>query len=302
MDVRQLEVFVKVAELKSFSKAADRLGISQPTVSAHIQNLESELGVRLFDRSGRKVYLTTEGKTLLKYAKEIIKKKEEALSRVLSTSENLSGSLRIASSNIPGEYLIPAILPAIKKMMPSVVLSVDVFDTRKVVRFLREELPEYEIGFVGSDIKVRSLECKEVLTDELVLIAPFNYVPADITLDDFKKMPLVLREEGSGSRTALEEALRKRGIDILDLNIVAFLGNNTAVKEAVIRGSGFGIVSKYSVVHEVNCKLLKTVAVKDFKVERKFYAVRRKDLTASPPARKLWDSLHYLVKNLRMAN
>jgi DNA-binding transcriptional LysR family regulator len=299
MDIRQLEVFAKVAEFKSFSKAADKMGISQPTVSAHIQNLESELGVRLFDRSGRKVFLTTEGKVLLKYAKDIIRKKEEALSKVLSISENLSGDLKIAASNVPGEYFLPAILPLIRKLMPSVRLTVDVFDSRKVIKLLSEEFPEYDIGFVGSSLKSRNLEYKEVMKDELVLVAPSSYAPSVITLDDFIKMPLILREEGSGTRISLEQMLKSMGIDVLDLNVVAILGNNTAVKEAVIKGSGFGVVSKYSIRNELKCKLLKKVAIKDIKIERKFFAVRRKDLTPSPSARRLWDNLSYLMKGFK---
>jgi len=294
MDIRQLEVFLKVAELSSFSKAADILNISQPTVSAHIQNLESELGIRLFDRSGRKVLLTPEGKVLVKYAKEIIKKRDEALARVLSKSEDLSGTLKIAASNIPGEYFIPSILIHVKRTMPSVTLNVDVYDTRRVIAILMEDIPAYEIGFVGSAVDEKNLECREIFKDELVLIAPFSYRPSVVTVDDLLKMPIVLRERGSGSRESFERALKKMGLDISDLNVVAVLGNNTAVKEAVVKGS------RYSVRSEIRCKLLKEVSVKDFNVRRSFYAVRRRDITPSPPARKFWSSLPSFLRQSEM--
>ncbi len=300
MDIRQLEVFLKVAELSSFSKAADILNISQPTVSAHIQNLESELGIRLFDRSGRKVLLTPEGKVLVKYAKEIIKKRDEALARVLSKSEDLSGTLKIAASNIPGEYFIPSILIHVKRTMPSVTLNVDVYDTRRVIAILMEDIPAYEIGFVGSAVDEKNLECREIFKDELVLIAPFSYRPSVVTVDDLLKMPIVLRERGSGSRESFERALKEMGLDISDLNVVAVLGNNTAVKEAVVKGSFFAVVSRYSVRSEIRCKLLKEVSVKDFNVRRSFYAVRRRDITPSPPARKFWSSLPSFLKQLEV--
>ena len=291
MDLRQLEVFAKVFELKSFSKAAEKLSISQPTVSAHIQNLEDELGLRLFDRVGRKVIPTHEAKILYRYAVELLKKKEEALSELLSVTKKSKGTLRIAASNIPGDYLIPHILPKLKHIMPEVVIQVEILDSRKVVKQLKEAIPEYDIGFVGSKISDQKLEYKKILDDEIVLIAPSYYRSETIKVEGITKVPLIFREEDSGTRLTVEKALEEKGINPIFLDVVAFLGSNTAIKEAVKKGVGFGLVSKYSIQRELECNRLKTIKIEGLSIRRSFYAVRRKDITPIPAARTLWDNL-----------
>ena len=291
MDLRQLEVFTKVFELRSFSKAAERLSISQPTVSAHIQNLEDELGLRLFDRVGRKVVPTYESKILYRHAVELLKKKEEVLSELLSVTEKSRGTLKIAASNIPGDYLIPHILPKLKHIMPEVVIQVEILDSKKVVKQLKEVIPEYDIGFVGSKISDQKLEYKKVLDDEIVLIAPPYYRSETIKIEEITKFPLIFREEDSGTRLTVEKALKRKSINPVFLNVVAFLGSNTAIKEAVKKGIGFGLVSKYSIQRELECNKLKTVKIEGFSIKRSFYAVRRNDITPMPAARTLWDNL-----------
>jgi DNA-binding transcriptional LysR family regulator len=291
MDLRQLEVFTKVFELRSFSKAAEKLSISQPTVSAHIQNLEDELGLRLFDRVGRKVVPTYESKILYRHAVELLKKKEEVLSELLSVTEKSRGTLKIAASNIPGDYLIPHILPKLKHIMPEVVIQVELLDSKKVVKQLKEVIPEYDIGFVGSKISDQKLEYKKVLDDEIVLIAPPYYRSETIKIEEITKFPLIFREEDSGTRLTVEKALKRKSINPVFLNVVAFLGSNTAIKEAVKKGIGFGLVSKYSIQRELECNKLKTVKIEGFSIKRSFYAVRRNDITPMPAARTLWDNL-----------
>ncbi|ADY72769.1 transcriptional regulator, LysR family [Desulfurobacterium thermolithotrophum DSM 11699] len=297
MDLRQLEVFSKVFELKSFSKAAEKLRISQPTVSAHIQNLEDELGIKLFDRMGRKILPTLEARILYRHAVELLKKKEEALSELLSVTKKSKGTLKLAVSNIPGDYLIPHILLKLKHLMPEVVVQVEIFDSKKVIKQLKEVIPEYDIGFVGSLITDQKLEYKKILDDEIVLIAPPYYNSEKMTLEDFKKLPLLIREEDSGTRIAVERALKEKGISSLSLNITAFLGSNTAIKEAVKKGVGFGLVSKYSIKEELDCNKLKTIKIEGLSIKRSFYAVRRNDITPIPAARTLWDNLEKLFNS-----
>ncbi len=297
MDIKQLEVFVKVFENSSFSKAAEDLGISQPTVSAHIQNLEEFLGRKLFDRIGRKVVPTLEAKVLYRHAVEILKKRDEALSSLLSLGKDFSGVVRIAASNIPGDYLFPHVVKKLKEKFPKVTFVVEIFDSNKVLEILKEQLPNYDIGFVGMEVKDGKFEVKTIHDDEIVLIAPPYFNGNSIELSSLYDLPLILREEDSGTRKTVERALREKGINLRSLNVVSYLGSNTAIKEAVKRGAGFGLVSKYSVMDEVECGKIKVVKVEGLEIKRCFYAVRRKDITPVPAAKELWEQIDKIFRN-----
>ena len=294
MDIRQLEVFTKVFELKSFSKAAEKLGISQPTVSAHVQHLEDSLGKRLFDRVGRKVVPTVEAKVLYRYALEILRKREEAIAELLSLDKSSEGTLKIAASNIPGDFLIPHAISEIKKLLPSTIVVVEILDSQKVVKLLTESIPDFDIGFVGIDVSDHRLEKKKVMEDEIILIAPSNFKRSLVFPEELVELPLFLRESDSGTRASVEVALKSIGINPAELKIAGVLGSNTAIKEAVKRGAGFGLVSKYSVSEEVAYGRLKAVKIKGLEIKRSFYAVRRRDITPVPSARILWENIEKL--------
>ncbi len=295
MDIRQLEVFSKVFELQSFSRAAERLGISQPTVSAHIQHLEDILGRKLFDRVGRKVIPTEEARVLYRHAIDILRKREEALSEVLSLDKKVSGTVRIAASNIPGDFLIPKALSHIRKFLPNVSVRVEIMDSKQVIRALSENVPLFDVGFVGTQVKSGKFESKEVGEDRIVLIAPPTFNKKTISTKELQTLPILLREEGSGTRATIEEALGS-----LSLNVVGVLGSNTALKEAVKRGAGFSFVSEFSIIDDVKCGNLKVVKVRGLDIKRSFYAIRRKDLTLSPPARILWENLEKVFSEKRI--
>lgn len=298
MDIKQLEVFARVFENQSFSKAAQQLGLSQPTVSTHIQHLEDILGKKLFDRVGRRVIPTTEAKILYRHAVEILKKREEALAELLSLDKKpYIGTVNIAASNIPGDYLIPHILRKLRDLFPEVTFTVEIFDSNKVIGILKEQLPSFDIGFVGVEVRDSKLEAKKVHDDEIVLIAPPYHRENSVKLTELPKLPLIFREADSGTRRTIEEELKKAGIDPRSLNIVAYLGSNTAIKEAVKKGAGYGLVSKYSVKDEVSCGKLKILKVEGLSIKRCFFAVRRKDITPLPAVRTLWDKLDKLFNN-----
>ncbi len=298
MDIKQLEVFAKVFENRSFSKAAKQLGLSQPTVSTHIQHLEDSLGKKLFDRLGRRVVPTEEAKILYKHAVEILKKRDEALAELLSLdSSKISGKVRIAASNIPGDYLIPHVLIKLKELLPEVTFQVEIYDSSKVLNFLRENIPNFDLGFVGLEVFDPKFEVKKVHDDEIVLISPPYFKRDSITPDELLKLPLIFREEDSGTRKTVEKALRKAGIPAAKLNVIAYLGSNTAIKEAVKRGAGFGLVSRYSVKDEVECKKVKVVEIRGLSIRRCFFAVKRNDITPIPAVRTIWDKLEKLFKS-----
>ena len=299
MDIRQLEVFTKVFELKSFSKAAEKLGISQPTVSAHVQHLEDSLGKRLFDRVGRKVVPTVEAKVLYRYALEILRKREEAIAELLSLDKSSEGTLKIAASNIPGDFLIPHAISEIKKLLPSTIVVVEILDSQKVVKLLTESIPDFDIGFVGIDVSDHRLEKKKVMEDEIILIAPPSFRRLSLSFTELTELPLFLRETDSGTRASVEKALKDNGIKPSELKIAGILGSNTAIKEAVKKGAGFGLVSKYSVSEDLAYGKLKAVKVEGLEIKRSFYAIRRKDITPVPPARVLWENIDRLFNSSR---
>ncbi|WP_457677621.1 selenium metabolism-associated LysR family transcriptional regulator [Thermovibrio sp.] len=297
MDIRQLEVFTKVFENQSFSKAAQELGLSQPTVSTHIQHLEDILGKKLFDRLGRRVVPTQEAKILYKHAVEILKKRDEALVELLSLdASNMEGTVKIACSNIPGDYLLPHALKRLKELFPKVVLYAEIYDSTKVVKLLKESIPKYDLGLVGIEVNDPKFEVKKVHDDEIVLIAPGYFKEEEIELERLRELPLILREEESGTRKTVEEALKGAGLEVGKLKVIAFLGSNTAIKEAVKRGAGFGLVSKYSVLDEVECGKVKVVKVKGLNIKRCFYCIKRKDITPVPAVRSLWGEIEKLFK------
>ncbi|MEO2065542.1 MAG: selenium metabolism-associated LysR family transcriptional regulator [Desulfurobacteriaceae bacterium] len=298
MDIKQLEVFAKVFENRSFSKAAKQLGLSQPTVSTHIQHLEDSLGKKLFDRLGRRVVPTEEAKILYKHAVEILKKRDEALAELLSLdSSKISGKVRIAASNIPGDYLIPHVLIKLKELLPEVTFQVEIYDSSKVLNLLRENIPNFDLGFVGLEVFDPKFEVKKVHDDEIVLISPPYFKRDSITPEELLKLPLIFREEDSGTRKTVEKALRKAGIPAAKLNVIAYLGSNTAIKEAVKRGAGFGLVSRYSVKDEVECQKVKVVEIRGLSIRRCFFAVKRNDITPIPAVRTIWDKLEKLFKS-----
>ncbi len=296
MDIRQLEVFVKVFETNSFSRAAQELGISQPTVSTHIQNLEDTLGKKLFDRLGRRIVPTEEAKLLYRHAVEILKKREEALAELFSSSRKTLGTVKIATSNIPGDYLIPGILKELNELLPETLFYVEILDSNKVINAMRSSVPKYDLGLVGVFPSDDRFEVKELVEDEIVLVAPPSYEKEEIDLKELQKLPLLFREEDSGTRKTIEDALREVNLYLADLKIVAYLGSNTAIKEAVKKGVGFGLVSRCSVEEEVKLGLLKVVNINELKINRKFFALRRKDLTPSQAVKTLWENLEGLVK------
>lgn len=285
MNLKQLEVFIKVAETGSFSKGAEATFITQSTVSQHISALEEEFGVKLLDRTGKGALLTEGGKLLLDRARRLVDYAREipaALARYRGVEE---ASLSIAGSSIPGEYMIPAALPLLRTRYPGLTISILQGDSRDVQDKLLSE--EVELGVVGGRFAEDSLDFTPFATDELVLIAPAGHEwgkAREISTGDLPGEPFVLRESGSGTGKASSEALREAGIDIRKLRVAAHLGSNEAVKRGVLAGIGVSFVSSLSVQRELAQGALIRVPVKNVEIRREFYLASRKGRELSPAA------------------
>jgi LysR family transcriptional regulator, low CO2-responsive transcriptional regulator len=285
MNLKQLEVFINVAESGSFSKGAEATFITQSTVSQHISALENEFGLKLLDRTGKGALLTEGGKLLLERARRLIDYAREiplALSRFKGVEEAV---LRIAGSGIPGEYMIPAALPLLISRFPGLTLTLLQGDSQEVLTKLLAE--EIEFGVVGGWLAEDGLEFTPLAKDTIVLIVPTGHHWSGrdcVPLEDLLVEPMVLREPGSGTGKAATDALWNAGINPARLRVAAHLGSNEAVKRAVIAGVGVSFVSAISVQRELAQGSLVQIPVTGIDIRRQFYLVKRKGRELSPAA------------------
>lgn len=285
MNLKQLEVFIKVAESGSFSKGAEATFITQSTVSQHILALENEFGLKLLDRTGKGALLTEGGKLLLDRARRLVDYAREiplALGRFKGVEE---ATLHIAGSSIPGEYMIPAALPLLISRFPGLTIILLQGDSHEVLEKLIAE--KVEFGVVGGRFDEESLDFFPLAKDEIVLIAPENHRwsgSSPISKEELVAEPFVLREWGSGTAKASAEALHEAGIDPESVRVAAHLGSNEAVKRAVMAGIGVSFVSALSVQRELAQGSLIQVPVADVCIRRDFYLVSRKRRDLSPGA------------------
>lgn len=292
MDIKQLEIFTKIVDLKSFSKAAEAVYLTQPTVSGHIQSLEEELSTKLLDRLGREVVPTKSGKVLYEYAKRMIALRDETRQALDQLMGRMKGEIVVGGSTIPGEYLMPATIGRFRDKYPEVTVVLKIGDTADIVNKVLDG--ECEVGIVGSRVDDSRLEYREFVKDELVLIASPKYpLPkkGDITAKELGSIPFVMRERGSGSRMTIEKRLLEMGADPVGINVVAEMGSTEAVKQAVKAGLGVSLVSSMAVTEDLRHKTLKTLPFKGKRFLRSFYIVSHRGRTMSPIGQVFMDFL-----------
>jgi len=286
MDIRRLELFCKVVELKNFTRAAEAVRLSQPSVSEHIRLLEEAVGERLLDRLGREVQPTPAGEILHRYARQIIRLRDEALQAINQFRGELSGRLLLGASTIPGSYLLPRYIEPFKEKFPLIRITVRIGDTEQMLAELLEG--EVELAVVGARKKESRIEFVELLKDELVLAVPPGHPWAGrngVALADLQGVPFVLREVGSGTRSAMTEALGAAGFEVGTLQVLAEMGNNEAVRQAVKAGVGVSILSRISLTEDLERGEVAVVAIRGVEMQRHIYLARRRNRQLSPLAR-----------------
>ena len=285
MTLKQLEVFVAVADTSSFSRGAEKACITQSTASQHIQGLEEELGIRLFDRGRGGALLTEAGKLFYGRARRILSECDESRSAVRRFLGMEDVVLKVGASNIPGTCLIPAALGRFQAECPRVRLEVSQGDSRSVVRELVAE--DIELGFIGGRYDDERVHFEEMGEDTIVCAVSRDRVDSakkSLSQAELCKVPLVVREQGSGTQKAVYEALAKTWISRESLRIAAVLGSSEAVKRALLEGAGYAFVSSMSIVEEVASGSLLTVRIPGLAIRRKFYAAYRSGRELSPAA------------------
>jgi DNA-binding transcriptional LysR family regulator len=271
MELKYIEIFCAVVELKSFSKAALALHLTQPTVSIHIKALEDEFSTKLLDRLGRTIQPTQDGAILYRYAREILNLKEGARLAMERISGTVSGAFAIGASTIPGEYILPHILARFREEYPDVFPALKIADSRNICQSVLDGT--VDIGVIGTAIKDKNLTTRRFLDDELILVAPPAFRGSVLGKNEITAIPLVVRETGSGSKASLEENLKKIGLALGDLQIVGEMGSSQALIQAVKSGMGFAFLSSLSVADEIERGTLKAVKLKGISITRNFYII-----------------------------
>src|SRR3989475_11788488 len=281
MTLRQLRTFKAVADLSSFSLAAQQLRLSQPSVSYQVKELEEAIGMPLLDRLGKRVQLTQAGSILYAYARRTLDVLDEAALALEEMRGIKRGSLRVGASTTVGIYLLPAALGAFKKLHPGLIISLEIGTRARVQeQVLRNEL---DLAVVGPALKDPELAIIPFLSDELVVVAPAGHPLAHkrrLSLKDLEAQPFVMREAASGSRWSLEKEARKTGTK---LSVAMELGSNGAIKHAVESGLGLAVISRYACALEVSSGRLVELHVRGFPIRRDWHIVhlRRRKLPAS---------------------
>jgi DNA-binding transcriptional LysR family regulator len=282
--LRQLRTFKTVADLSSFSLAAQRLKLSQPSISYQVKELEETLGLPLLERLGKRVELTEAGSVLYGYARRMLDVLDDATVAIEEMRGIKRGTLRVGASTTVGIYLLPAALGAFKKLHPGLVISLEIGTRARVQeQVLRNEL---DLAVVGPALKDPELAIIPFLSDELVVVAPAGHAFAGkrgLSLKDLADQPFVMREAASGSRWSLEKAARKAGTR---LTVAMELGSNGAIKHAVESGLGLAVISRYACALEFSTKRLVELDVRGFPIRRDWHIVhlRRRKLPASVQA------------------
>jgi len=292
MDMRRLEIFCKVVELKSFTKAAKALSLSQPTVSEHIRAVEEDLGERLIDRLGREVVPTPAGKVFYQYARNIIQMCDEAVQALEQFKGNLAGSLVLGASTIPGTYLLPRIVGDFKALHPAIRITLRISDTAGVVEEVLEG--SLETGLVGSKWNDRRLELEELFSDELILVVFPGHpwaLRGRIKPGEIAGEPFILRERGSGTRMVMNRILEQHGFDVSRRTEVAEMGSTEAVRQGIKSRIGVSILSRHAVAEDIEQGRLVQVAIDGIRFFRPLYLVQRKNRRVSPLCSAFLDHL-----------
>jgi len=248
MDTRQLTAFCAVVDRRSFSQAAEALGVSQPAVSLQIRALEERLGTQLIDRSGRRVEPTEAGLRLYRGAQRLLALEEQLVEEVAAGDGGpLRGRLELGASSGPGETVLPLLLGEFQRRHPEVHVALAVHDTQTIVDLVARR--ELELGVVGAARRHRGVAFEPFFRDEVILVCPGDHPFAGRTigLEELKGEPLILMQEGAGVRQVIEDELRRAGVRLRDLDVRLELGVKESVRVAVRAGFGVSFISRTSI-------------------------------------------------------
>jgi len=275
MEFRKLQAFARVYELQSFSLAAKDLFLSQPTISTHIISLEQELRVSLFDRIGRKVIPTQAGEILYRGVRDVFRTLNETRSGIQELTSQVSGLVFIGGSTIPANYLLPGVLSSFRHLYSDVCVDLRIGDSINISHDVLEG--RLDFGLVGGYAEHFDLENYLLFTDELMVVAPPGLAARyskDLTPHQLLDIPWVMREKGSGTRQALDEALQEHKIDACSLPAKALVHSTEAMIRCVLSGLGAGVTSRLAVEELLCSGQLARLEVSGLNMLRRFYLIK----------------------------
>jgi len=286
MDTRQLAAFCAVVERKSFSQAAERLGVTQPAVSLQIRSLEQRLGRQLLDRSGRRVEPTEAGLRLYASAQRLLALEENLLEDLAEDEKgSLTGTLELGASTGPGGTVVPQLLCEFQEQHPDVRVRLTVSDTQTVVDRVADR--ELELGIVGAGRRHRGVAFEPFFRDEVVLACPPDHPFAGqtISLERLKTAPLIAMQEGAGVRQVIEDELRKAGTRLRDLDVRVELGLQESARSAVLAGHGITFISRLAIEADLAAGRVATARVRGLDPVRQIFLARAGGRTETRAAR-----------------
>jgi DNA-binding transcriptional LysR family regulator len=271
----RVQVFRAVAEQASFRRAAEQLHLSQPSVSQHVQLLEEELGVRLLDRGSSGIQITPAGELLLNFARRSSRLSHQVLGALARLEGQPGGPLKLAASTTVAQYLLPRILGGFLKDNPRIRLTVKSGNTEQVAAWVLSG--DAELGLVEGPAASKELTVERFLEDRLALIVPrgHRWAGEQMALAALTATPLLMREQGSGTRRVTEQALRRAGLRMNQLTIAMELDSTEAIVSGVEAGLGVGFVSELAIRKELRLGTLATARIQGLEIRRPFSLIRR---------------------------
>jgi DNA-binding transcriptional LysR family regulator len=281
VDFKQLEALVRTIELSSFSRAAEVLYLSQPSVSHAVSSLEKELGTRLIVRTTKTVKATKNGVVFYEYAKNILSLRDKAVFSVQSRAHIYSGIIEIHASSVPAQYILPEVIVEFNKAYPNISFQIVMSDTFSIIDSVLAH--NCELGVVGAKIDNNRCEYKHIVSESIILIAPPDCgMTAENLTETIYKQNFVMREDGSATRYHAEEFLGKLKIRPERLKVVALLSDTQSVIHAVSKGLGISIVSEIAARDYIRNGLVTVIKPNDVALIRDFYFVYRRDAILQP--------------------
>ena len=300
MDIRQIETFVEVVRLESFSKAAEKLFITQPTVSNHITALEKEVGSELIDRSGRLFRVTPTGRILYEHAEKIIDQINNAKYEIDAYDQGLQGKISILSSSIPREYILPDLIKSFLNEHPKISFSLQGSDSKEAIK----KIISYENDFaiVGKMTGNPKLDFVKLVKDTSVLIVPNekfeNLKNGDsVKFEDILDEDFILREYGSASLETIINAIYQSSKDARKLRIVGTCDDNESIKSLVSKGVGLSFMNKIAIERDIKENRFKYLNIKGVNFSRDFYFLYHREKPLSPLGKRFKDFVLDYVKN-----
>lgn len=285
MEFKQLQSFAAVVEYESFTKAAEHLYISQPTISTHIRMLEEEFHSSLIIRTTKSLEVTPRGRELYEYARQVIAGRDNLLRRFTKENQNI---LQIGTSTIPSAYILPEILPDYRMRYPKIQLHIHQTHSQGVLEGLRNDT--FEVGMVGMKEQEERFVFLPFYQDSMVLITPAKdpYLQLqgqpELPIGQLLEQPFLLREQGSGSKKCVETYLNRLGIREEELHVTARLNDQETIKSLVAGGLGISIISEKAAESWAREGRILSFPLPEYGAARKLYLVYRKEFVLKEAA------------------